>query len=859
MAGSIVSSKLTIGVTLGYGYGSPLSITAAGEVDNRYGYGVLIPNGTVGTVTNSGTVIGSPDGIYLEQSGATIINHSLIEGSFAAIKVGGLVDGGVQVVNAGTLAGDFGIVASGSGVDLANSGLISATNIGVRLGASTVTNTGTIEGSGGVYLAYGMLTNSVSGLITATAKGIYIQGGEAFNYGSISGLSGPGAQVDDAPGADGTLVNSGSISGDLAGVYVGSGSFLNQGVVSGLMAGLAVEIGGSAANYGTISGYKYGAALPGNTNALGGAILSNSGSILGGVIGVTIGANGSLLNYGYISGPDSGVTINGGYLTNAASGRIVNAAIGIALGGSMAVALNHGTIDALNDGISMTSGLAENYGTVNGVYDGAVLSGGSLVNYGTMSGGTYGVAGSGGSVTNYGLISGSSYGVYLSHAVLTNSGTISGGLDAVRGYSITLAVEPGAQFVGTVANMSGKGLLELTGTGSRPSLTGIGSQIKGFAQISFTNGASWSIEGDEAGLATGQTITGFSAGDTIVLDGFSASSEVYVKNSGLTLSSGTGKAALDILGNFTTGSFHVTESGSTTTIAVTCFAAGTRIATPAGEVAVEALRIGDLVSTLHGGPRPVKWIGRRGYDGRFIQGNKAILPICIKAGAIMEGVPAHDLWLSPGHAISIDGMLVHAGRLINGVSVIQAEAVEQVHYYHIELEDHEILLAENCPAESFAGEHFRPQFQNSAEFSLLYAGQTAPELLCQPRLDHGFHLHAIQRRLRERAGLRESGETGPLRGYVDRSGSGLCFGWAQDTARPETPVCLDILHDGRRIGRVLANLYREDVAKAGYGNGYQGFEFRLPPDAIGQIEVRRSVDGAVLEMAAPDAACERAA
>jgi hypothetical protein len=61
---------------------------------------------------------------------------------------------------------------------------------------------------------------------------------------------------------------------------------------------------------------------------------------------------------------------------------------------------------------------------------------------------------------------------------------------------------------------------------------------------------------------------------------------------------------------------------------------------------------------------------------------------------------------------------------------------------------------------------------------------------------------------------------------------------------------LDILCDGRRVGRVLANLYRADVAEAGHGDGCQGFEFALPAGVEGVIEVRRSADGEVLEMVA---------
>jgi hypothetical protein len=318
---------------------------------------------------------------------------------------------------------------------------------------------------------------------------------------------------------------------------------------------------------------------------------------------------------------------------------------------------------------------------------------------------------------------------------------------------------------------------------------------------------------------------GFAQGDTIVLDGFSASSDIYVKNTGLELAGGAGSETLDIAGNFTTGSFLVTESGGDTTIAV-CFAEGTRIAVPGGEVAVEALEIGDPVCTLHGRARKVKWIGRRFYEARFIRGNKAILPVCIKAGAIADGVPSRDLVVSPGHAISIDDVLVHAIRLVNGVSITQAEAVERVAYYHVELETHEILLVENCPAESFMGEDFRRQFQNAEAFGRLYPGQAAPEMMCQPRLDSGFQLHAILRRLRARAGSRRRRCLAHCAAMS--TGPGLCFGWAQDAAALKAPVCLDILCDGRRVGRVLANLYRADAPRPAKAMAIRGLSLRFP-------------------------------
>jgi hypothetical protein len=143
-------------------------------------------------------------------------------------------------------------------------------------------------------------------------------------------------------------------------------------------------------------------------------------------------------------------------------------------------------------------------------------------------------------------------------------------------------------------------------------------------------------------------------------------------------------------------------------------------------------------------------------------------------------------------------------------------------------------------------ESFRDEFQNAEEFKRLYPGHSAPQVMCQPRLVSGFELFEIQQTIKDRAGIRRPDVTGALRGYVDGFGNETCFGWAQDLAAPEEPVCLDIFQSGQRIGQALANLYREDVRAAGFGSGYQGFEYRISENAIGGVEVRRSADGALL-------------
>jgi hypothetical protein len=280
------------------------------------------------------------------------------------------------------------------------------------------------------------------------------------------------------------------------------------------------------------------------------------------------------------------------------------------------------------------------------------------------------------------------------------------------------------------------------------------------------------------------------------------------------------------------------------------FVAGTMIATAKSRRAVQNFKIGDLVETLHGGIQPVKWIGRRSYDLAFLAENRALLPVLIKAGALDDNVPTHDLYLAPGHGICIDGALIPAFRLINGVTIERDELAGDVEYIHLELDEHEVLIAEGCGAESFIGDALRPQFENAAEYHLRYPEPLPwPPVPCLERIDQGFVLDSIQQRLNERAGIAPVDPVeGPLRGFVDIAGPERVSGWAQNEAQPEFSVCLDILVDGIRVMRALANQYREDLQALGIGSGNHAFDVALPERASGQVEIRRTIDQAPLPL-----------
>ena len=286
-----------------------------------------------------------------------------------------------------------------------------------------------------------------------------------------------------------------------------------------------------------------------------------------------------------------------------------------------------------------------------------------------------------------------------------------------------------------------------------------------------------------------------------------------------------------------------------------CYCPGTLIKTPCGETAVERLKIGDDVVTASGMARPVKWIGRRSYGGRFVRGSKEILPVCIKAGAVDDNVPKRDLWISPHHAMFLDGVLIEAKDLINGVSIVQAEHVENVEYFHIELDTHDVIIAEGALSESFIDDDSRGMFHNAHEYAALYADEIhEPAGYCAPRLGEGYEVEAVRMRLAQRAGLSAAATAAPrlgaLRGYIDRISATRIAGWAQNSEAPEAPVCLDVFVHAKLVGRVLANTYRDDLARAGLGSGRHAFDFMLPAGldvSADAVEVRRSLDGASLQ------------
>jgi hypothetical protein len=201
----------------------------------------------------------------------------------------------------------------------------------------------------------------------------------------------------------------------------------------------------------------------------------------------------------------------------------------------------------------------------------------------------------------------------------------------------------------------------------------------------------------------------------------------------------------------------------------------------------------------------------------------------------------------------IAGVLIPARLLVNGATITEATDVDLIHYVHLELASHDILLANGAPSESFVDCDSRGMFQNEAEYAALYPNDPGQRwTFCAPRIEDGHRLEDIRAELAARAGLAPptTPRTGTLLGYLDTVTLDVVRGWAWQPDHPNEAVRLGVLVDGGLVALVVANRERSDVRKAGFGNGRCGFHLTLArplsPFREHVVEVRRLVDGKAL-------------
>ena len=132
---------------------------------------------------------------------------------------------------------------------------------------------------------------------------------------------------------------------------------------------------------------------------------------------------------------------------------------------------------------------------------------------------------------------------------------------------------------------------------------------------------------------------------------------------------------------------------------------------------MEDLVVGDLVMTVLGEAgigemwAPIIWIGQRHVTCDRHPRPKQVWPVRVTAGAFGPGRPHTDLFLSPDHAVYVNEVLIPVRHLINDSTIAQVP-LDRVAYYHIELPQHDVVLAQGLPTESFLDMKDRSDYAN---------------------------------------------------------------------------------------------------------------------------------------------------
>lgn len=142
-----------------------------------------------------------------------------------------------------------------------------------------------------------------------------------------------------------------------------------------------------------------------------------------------------------------------------------------------------------------------------------------------------------------------------------------------------------------------------------------------------------------------------------------------------------------------------------------CFCAGTEILTPSGNRKVETLAAGDFVLNVRGERKQIIWAGCTRVSAHDLVAGPNLRPVRIPADAFGPGRPSRDLDVSPQHRIVLEGPAVEmhfgcssvlaAAKHLIGTFAEEIIPEADVDYYHILLEDHEILVSNGLATESF--------------------------------------------------------------------------------------------------------------------------------------------------------------
>lgn len=147
--------------------------------------------------------------------------------------------------------------------------------------------------------------------------------------------------------------------------------------------------------------------------------------------------------------------------------------------------------------------------------------------------------------------------------------------------------------------------------------------------------------------------------------------------------------------------------------AVSAFARGTLILTPAGEVAIEDLMPGDPVMTLEGSSAPILWIGSTTYMPERMAGPDGATHMTrIVADAFGMSRPSSYLMAGPAARIlhtpdklraaaGTSKMLTPVRSFVDGENVVDVVPPAPVQLFHICLQHHAVIFAGGLEVETY--------------------------------------------------------------------------------------------------------------------------------------------------------------
>ena len=696
---------------------------AGGDASTSYSGAMIVGGGMPGNSSAGNSL--TPSSVSNGGTGYLQVDQSatLQETSFAALGLRTGAMGGVSVSN--NAQWDIGTPTS-----VPTSSLVvgSTTLQGAHLAWLTVG----LGGTGNLMISSGGTVALGAGEAASTFKIAVGQGGTA-NPGALGFI-----------GVDAGRLDTGG--GPLA---IGVNAVGNMQITDG---GTVVVASASAT-----TGFGFGVVLGDNANVISGNTAYSSGQLtIGGGTGTSVFTDTG----GFIDGLDGVGNVqvaSGGSLF--ATGTLFVGGNGSRQGGDHGSRFNVSGGTATVSNVQLYSGNTLSIGgsgvLVLGNYGGTPTNGQlTVASLATLQGaGLVSVTSTSSSILNNGLVNANQVGGTLElNAVLTGSGTYNvAGASVLRvdqavnnGVSVTELANSNAtidvlspnNFNGIISGFYGNDTLDLTG-------------------LNYGSNTPTTTYAPNANAATGGTLTVHSAGGNY---NFAVSG--YHPGGFLARGDGVGGGTA-ILANDV----------------APCFAAGTRILTNSGEKAVEALVEGDWVPTLLGGGlRRVRWIGRTRIDLENHARPEKVAPIRVQAHAFAPATPHRDLVLSPDHAVSVEGTLIPIHLLVNGATIARLPAVGSVTYFHVELDAHDVLLAEGLPAESYLDTGNRGVFAGVDAARPLHPDLCADlsarawdERACAPLLLGGPLVDSAHRRLAERAILLGHGLTGDpgLRVVID--------------------------------------------------------------------------------------------